>query len=171
MFQVGDQVVYGYHGVCQIVSMEDRVIDRKRVKYLVLEPVGEQKSRFLIPYENPAALSKLKSLLSREELEALLASETVRHSQWISDENARKQKYKELISGGDRGALLGMIHALHQHKKTQAELGRKFHQCDENFLNDAQKLLTAEFSLVLQIEPECVGKYILDTMEKAEGTV
>lgn len=166
MHQIGERVLYGCHGVCQIISMEERVIDRKRVNYFVLEPINQQGSRYMVPSDNPIALSKLRPLLSREELEALLASEEVRQDRWIPDENTRKQKYKELITSGDRAALLGMIHALHQHKKNQIELGRKFHQSDENFLNDAQKLLTAEFSLVLQIEPENVGRFILDALEK-----
>ena len=30
MYQMGDQVVYGIHGVCRIVEEEKRVVDRKR---------------------------------------------------------------------------------------------------------------------------------------------
>ena len=29
MFQLGDQVIYGIHGVCDIVQIEEKVIDRK----------------------------------------------------------------------------------------------------------------------------------------------
>lgn len=36
----------------------------------------------------------------------------------------------------------------------------KFYLCDENFLKDAEKLLSAEFTLVLSIQPEEVGAYI-----------
>lgn len=166
MFQIGERVIYGSHGVCQIVTVEERVIDRKRIKYLVLEPLAQQGSRYMVPCENPTALSKLRRLMTREELEALLSSDVVRQDHWIADENTRKQRYKELILGGDREALLGMIHTLHHHKKQQIEQGRKFHQCDENFLNDAQKLLTEEFSLVMDIDPSCVGAYILEALEK-----
>jgi RNA polymerase-interacting CarD/CdnL/TRCF family regulator len=59
-----------------------------------------------------------------------------------------------------------MINTLHQHKKVQAEAGRKFHLCDENFLRDAEKLLNAEFSLVLGIQPADVGAYILSAMDQ-----
>lgn len=166
MYQIGDRVIYGCHGVCEVIAMEERLIDRKRINYFVLEPLSQNGSRYMVPSENKAAVAKLQKLMTREELDALLASEEVRKDQWIPDENTRKQRYKELITGGDRAALLGMIHALHQHKSLQISLGRKFHQCDENFLNDAQKLLESEFSLVLQIEPECVGKYILEALKK-----
>lgn len=166
MYQIGDQVVYGSHGVCRIVAQEERVIDRKHIQYFALEPLNQPGARYLVPSENPVALSKMRHLISREELDALLTSDRTCADCWIADENTRKQRYRELITSGDRAALLGMIHSLHRHKKTQLEAGRKFHLCDENFLNDAQKLLTAEFALVLQIEPSQVPEYILAAMEK-----
>lgn len=166
MFQIGDQVIYGSHGVCQIIAVEERVIDRKRIKYFALEPFSQPGARYFIPAENPVALSKLRHLISREDLESLLSSDEIRESCWIADENQRKQRYRELISSCDRVALLRMIHTLHQHKKLQQEAGRKFHLCDENFLHDAEKLLTSEFSLVLNIEPSQVAGYILSAMER-----
>ena len=36
MFQLGDKVRYGIHGVCQIVGIESNKIDRKIVEYYVL---------------------------------------------------------------------------------------------------------------------------------------
>jgi CarD family transcriptional regulator len=103
--------------------------------------------------------------MNRQELEALLRSEEVRQDGWISDENTRKQRYRELIVSGDRLALLKMIRALHIHKREQAKLGRKFHLSDENFLRDAEKLLNAEFSLVLGIDSAQVPEYIRSALD------
>jgi CarD family transcriptional regulator len=111
-------------------------------------------------------LAKLRYLISAEDLQALLASSEIRESCWIADENQRKQRYRELINSSDRVALLQMINTLHQHKKAQAATGRKFYLCDENFLRDAEKLLNAEFSLVLGIKPSDVGAYILSVLDK-----
>lgn len=166
MFQIGDQVVYGIHGICRIIDLEERVVDRKKIPYFVLEPMDQPGARFFVPSQNPAALAKLRRVLDRVELESLLASEEIRQNCWIADENRRKQRYRELISGGDRAALLQMISSLHQHKKEQAAAGRKFHLCDENFLRDAERLLNAEFALVLGIQPSEVGSYILAALEK-----
>lgn len=166
MFQIGDQVVYGIHGICRIIELEERTIDRKKIPYFVLEPADQPGTRFYVPSQNPAALAKLHRVMDRAELDELLASREVRQNCWIADENRRKQRYRELISGGDRVALLQMIGSLHQHKKEQSEAGRKFHLCDENFLRDAERLLNAEFSLVLGIQPSEVGSYILSALEK-----
>lgn len=160
MLQVGSQVVYGIHGVCSIIDVETRTVDRKKVEYFVLAPNEQPNARFFVPMHNEAALSKLRPLLSKEELEALLSSEEAHMNCWIEDENRRKQKYRELINCADCAALISMIRSLHQHKENQLAAGRKFHLCDENFLRDAQKLLSSEFSLVLRIDAAEVKSYI-----------
>ena len=166
LYQRGDRVLYGIHGVCEILDIEMRTIDRKNVEYYVLEPLAQPGSRYYIPTQNQAAVGKLKKVIDKETLIALLNSDAVRQNTWIEDESKRKQCYRELINSGDRAALLNMVHALHEHKKAQVEAGKKFHLCDENFLRDAERLLSAEFSLALGIRPDEVGDYILSAFEK-----
>lgn len=160
MYQIGDKVVYGIHGVCVVADQEERVIDRKHVTYLALEPIGQVGSRYLVPTHNAAAMAKVKHMLTREELETLIESETVHADGWIRDENQRKQTYRELISSGDRAKLMQMVHTLYCHKASQAAAGRKCHLCDENFLRDAEKLLMGEIGIVMEMEPEQAKQYI-----------
>jgi len=160
VLQLGDRVVYGIHGVCALVDIEQRTIDRKKADYYVLEPLNQPGSRYYVPTHNQIAVSKLRPLLTAQELEALLSCHDTQVDVWIADENHRKQRYRELINSGDRAALISMIRSLQEHKQAQLAAGRKFHLCDENFLKDAQKLLSSEFSLVLNIPPSEVGTYI-----------
>lgn len=160
MLTVGSKVVYGIHGVCTIVDVEQRTVDRKKADYFVLEPMDKNHAKFYVPVHNPVAISKLRPLLSAEELEALLLSEEARQDIWIPDENHRKMKYRELLSSGDRAALISMIRCLLDHKAAQLSAGRKFHLSDENFLRDAQKVLSSEFSVVLGIPQDKVAGYI-----------
>jgi CarD family transcriptional regulator len=166
MYQVGDRVVYGVHGVCKIIDDTVSAVDRKKLRFLVLEPLDQPGSRFYVPTEKPAALAKLHPLLSKSELEQLLGSKEVRNGSWIVDENRRKQYYRELICSGDRVAILRMVRLLYQHKREQQEQGRKFHLCDENFMRDAKKLLETEFAAVLDIEPQLVADYVARALEK-----
>lgn len=166
MFSVGDLVVYGIHGVCRVTDLEQRTVDGKQLKYLVLHPVNGTQSRYLVPTHNELALKKLRPVLSRTALEEILHSSQVRENVWIEDENLRKQRYRELIAGSDRIALLQMVRCLHIHKQQIETEGKKFHLCDEGFLRDAQRLLNAEFALVLGIEPQQVAEYVLSVMER-----
>lgn len=160
MYQVGEKVVYGVHGVCVVAAEEARVVDRKKVTYLALEPVGQDGTRYLVPTHNAIAMGKLQPMLTGEELTALIGSEAVRADAWIRDENQRKQTYRELIGSGDRVRLMQMVHTLYRHKKEQTAAGKKVHLCDDNFLRDAEKLLSGEFAIVLGMEADAARQYI-----------
>ena len=160
MYQIGDKVVYGVHGVCVVADLEQRVIDRKKRTYLALEPIGQDGSRYLVPTHNETAMAKLRPMLSAQELETLLRSDEVRKDGWIRDEAQRKNTYRELIGSGDRIRLMQMVHTLYRHRAEQSAAGKKVHLCDENFLRDAEKLLAGEFSIVLQMEQDQAKNYL-----------
>lgn len=167
MYQCGDQVVYGIHGVCQIIDLQAQKIGGKKTNYYVLEPVDQAGTRFFVPSENPLAVAKLRRVLTREEVEMMLTAETTQSDVWIADENQRKQRYRELIVSGDNRALFSMICALHREKVKQLAAGKKFHLCDENFLRDAEKLIGGEFSIVLGIPQGEVAQYIKSRIEES----
>lgn len=160
MWQVGDNVLYGAHGVCCVTAIEKQRSGREVVTYYVLSPLSKMDSKFFVPMHNELATSKIKAVLTRDELAQLLANVDKTDGIWVSDEGQRKLRYRELISSGDRAALISMILALNRHKEEQIASGRKFHLTDENFVRDAKKLLSSEISVVMQIPPESVWDYI-----------
>ncbi|MBE6934752.1 MAG: CarD family transcriptional regulator [Ruminococcaceae bacterium] len=159
--QCGDMVVYGIHGVCRISDIESRMVDRKEVEYYVLIPQNQPDAKFYVPKHNPLAVAKMRKVMTREELVALLESPEVREDHWIPNEAQRKEKYRELISKADCADLICMLRALHVHRQEQLAAGKKFHQCDENFMKDAERVIRSEVSTVMDISPEDVGTFIL----------
>lgn len=164
MFEIGDKVVYGSHGVCQVMGSEERTADSKKMTFLVLEPVQKDGSKYMVPVHNPSAMGKVQRILTKEEMETLFHSEAVHRGGWILNENERKQTYRELIGSGNREGLMCMVHTLYGHRASQAAAGRKCHLCDENFLRDAEKLLSSEVSVVMGLEPVQARQYIRDTL-------
>ena len=160
MYRIGETVVYGIHGVCTVTELEIKTVDRQKVQYYVLEPLEQPGARYYIPTHNPAAVAKLSPLMTRAELASLLEDRRIPEGTWITDENQRKQRYRELIAGSNRSAVLAMVRALRAHKAEQLAQGRKFHLCDENFLRDAEKLLCAEFSVVLGLSQQEAAAYL-----------
>ena len=160
MYQAGEKVIYGIHGVCVVTGREESIGNGTKTSYLVLQPVGQEGSRYLVPEENPAAMSKLHKVLTREELESLMSRESSFSGVWIADENQRKQTYRTLIGSGDRTKLLQMVSVIHKHKASQSAAGKKVHLCDDNFLRDAEKLLVGEISHVLDISSEEAKQYL-----------
>ena len=166
MYQTGDKVLYGMHGVCMIVDLEQRMMDGKQVTYLVLEPAGQSRSRYLVPTHNAAAMAKVRPVLSAEALEELLSSDVVKADAWVRDEGQRKQLYRELISSCDRQRLAQMICSLYRYRKLQAAAGKKFHMCDENFLRDAEKILSSEIACALEISSSEALKYLRNQLKE-----
>lgn len=166
MFEIGTQVVYGIHGVCQVTGIERQEAGEKALNYLVLEPLQSTGSRFLIPTHNAAAMSKLQKVLTKEALEQLLCSAEVHTYCWIEEESRRKQIYRELIGSGDRVQLMAMVYTLYQHKVKQTANGRKVHQCDENFLRDAEKNLISEIAAVMEMDQMEAKRYIRSHLQK-----
>ncbi len=164
-YQAGQQLLYGVHGVCNVVGIIQRKIDRKMVEYYELAPVEQPESRFYIPTGNPAAVAKLHPIMTVQELDQLLDQVKAEDSAWIADENRRKLHYRELVSNLDRKELCSTVAALLRHKKNQMAAGKKLHLCDENFLRDARKLIDGEFSLVLGLPKEQIGEYIQKKLE------
>ena len=160
MYQAGEQVVYGMHGVCRVVQEEKRVIDRKTVTYLVLEAVGRNGSRFYVPTHNASAMSKIRPILTEQELDVLLCCEETLADGWIPEEGKRKLAYREAISSGDRVLVAKILRALYRHKAERIAAGKKFHMSDDNFLRDAEKLLSSEISLVMNLSLEEARNYL-----------
>ncbi len=160
MYEIGQKLVYGAHGVCTVVGLETRVIDRNSISYYVLQPLEQAESRYLVPCGNAAALAKLRPLMPKQTLLALLQSADYGQDPWVDDENRRKQNYRQLINNLDLESLIRTVHSLRSHKKLLAQQGRKFHQCDDNFLRDAMRLLRTELSLVLELPEAEVDAYL-----------
>ena len=165
MYQAGDRVLYGIHGVCCVKKAEERILDGNRRLFLVLEPEGQTGCQYLVPTHNAAAMAKLRPMLTVTELQQLLSSDEIRKSAWIADENQRKLTDRALISGGDRVQLLQMIYTLYRHQSKQREQGKKFHQCDENFLRDAEKLVCSEISAVMGMDADSTRSYLRDQLK------
>lgn len=164
MYQVGEYVQYGTHGICRIIGLEIQSVSKKNLEYYVLEPIEQTSSRFFIPTNNEAATSKMHPIISPDELQRILSSGDRFSEPWIDDENLRKQRYREIISSGDRAALVNQLRAVYSYKAKLTEAGRKLHLCDDNFIRDARKLLDSEFSMVLGIPQNEVGAYIQNAL-------
>lgn len=165
-FQQGDQVVYGIHGVCRIVDIERKMVERKSVEYYVLQPCAQTDATYYVPVHNEAAVAKMRKMLTAAELNALLTSDEIQTDCWIAEENLRKERYRKLIARADCAELISMIRQLHLHRQRQLAAGKKFHICDENFLKDAQRLIASEVSQILGIQPTEVEGYIRRYLDK-----
>lgn len=154
MYQVGQCVAYSSHGVCTVMEIETKIVDKKPMQFYALAPISQPVTRYYVPMHNAVAMSKIRELLSADAWRTLLKNTAVKAELWIPDENRRKLAYRELINRGNPAELADMVRLLLQHRCMQSELGKKFHVCDAAFLQEAVNLLLSEAAYVLGSDAE-----------------
>lgn len=166
MFQIHDPVLYGVDGVCLITDIKTMAFGKEKKEYYVLSPVHQDRSVIYVPTDNPALLAKMRSVLTAEDIHTLLAAVAKEPClPWIADDPRRRDQWHDILTSGDRRALLLMIKTVYLHGVTQRENGRKLHHADEIVMKDAEALLYGEFSYVLNIPKDDVLPFILSRLE------
>lgn len=168
MHRINDTVLYGSEGICRITDISVQNMHGENVEYYVLQPLGENNSTIFVPTGSEILTSKMKRVMSAEEIYALIRTMEGETPEWIENENLRKQRYKEILTEGDRTELVRMIKAIHLHGEERKKMSKKLHLSDERFLKDAEKLLYEEFAHVLNIKKDEVVPFIMEQISVTE---
>ena len=169
MFDKGELIMCGGHGVCRVVDIVGNPIDRldRKKKYYLLEPVFEKGSTVYTPVDSDKVL--MRRIMTKAEAEALIARITEIDTVWIEEEKNREQMYKEAIRTYDCDTLVEIIKTLYLRRQDRIHQGKKVLSCDEQYLRKAEELLYSEMALSLAIPKEKVEEYITEAVEKREN--
>ena len=167
MFQINDVIIYGNQGVCEITAIEEKTLSGAKKTYFVLRPIKDQSSTIYVPTENELVRKKIRRLLTVQQINALIDSMPDEKIVWIDNVNERKERYRNLLSGGDPSSLIQMIKAIYAHKKEREDAGKRLHMMDEHFFKDAEQILYNEFQYVLNLSSKAdLMEYILNRLRK-----
>ncbi len=167
MFQINDTIMYGTQGICTITDITEKSFMGSKKEYFVLKPLNSAKATFFAPKDSDKAASKMRSLLSQEEVYSLIDKIPDQKPNWIENENERKDEYKRIIAGGDHLELIGMIKAIYRHKEKREADGKHLYLSDERFVKEAERILYEEFQYVLDISRDELLSYIESRIRKA----
>ena len=160
MFSVNEKIHYGGSGVCVIQEIATMRFGRTREKYYVLKPVYQNASVIYVPVENQQLVSKMRPVLSREEVDRLIEGLAEIPTAWEEDPQARKASFDALLRSNECRSLIVIIKTLHAQKERRQADGKTLHVADETYLREAQRLLYDEFAGALEIQPTQVHAYI-----------
>ena len=164
MLPIHSYIIYGENGVCRINDVRKEKLCGTSQTYFVLEPIDNASALIFVPTENEALVSKMKAVLNRDEVIALLHEIKDSFLPWISDNKERSAYYSVLLSRGDRREILAMIRTINLKRSELSEQRKKLWAVDENALKRAEKLINDEFSLALGISPDMVSGFISETL-------
>lgn len=165
MFQIGQTVFYGLEGVCTIEDRQLMKVGRSKAYYYVLRPVFRTASTIFVPEDNVLLMSKMRPILSRDEVLTILQEAPLEEVVWIDDPNERKTEYQKILAAGQGLWMIRLIRTLHDRQDALQKTGKHLRSGDEQLLRDAQKLLHDEFAVVLNISQREVPDYIRSKIE------
>lgn len=167
MFQVNDTVMYGTQGICRIVDITEKDFMGTKKEYYVLKPMSDSSATLFAPTNHEKIAGKMRRILTEEEIYQLIASMPNEETEWIDNENQRKDQYKKVIAGGNHTELIRMIKSLYMHKQEREANGKHLYISDERFFKEAERILYDEFQYVLNIRRDELLPLIFKKIEES----
>ena len=165
MFKIGDRVIYGSSGVCDVTDISTINIDGipKDKLYYILCPYGKNESFIYAPVENCKVV--MRKVLTLAEAEALIAEIPALEPVEAGTDKQREQLYRECIKSCDCRRLIAVIKTLWLRNQDRIKTGKKSSALDERYLKLAEDALYGELALALGLEKSDVGPHIQRCME------
>lgn len=167
MFSIGDIFIYGSNGVCRITDIKEEKFGSEVKTYYILSPFFDKRETIYVPTDNETLVSRLKEILSKEEIIKMIKDIPSRENIWNDNINLRKEEFKKIIKSADRTALCSLLKTLHERRIILEQSGKSLSVYDERFLKQAQNIIHGEIALVLEMKPDEVEPFITKTIEAA----
>ena len=166
MLSKGDHVVYGNHGLCEVmdITVPDFLERGQEKLYYVMEAIVDSKGVLYVPVEG--AESKMREAVTAETARNLLGS--IGEVE-LMDIPAGKKAEAVLVGVIRRNLteeMMGLIKTLRKLKVTRERAGKRFAMVDEKYLAIAEKLLYTEVAYSLQSDPETVRHQVCSDLER-----
>ncbi len=169
-FGKGQYIVYGTNGICIVEDIAEMSFAKGMPKapYYILKPAAADSSTIFVPMKNEKLVSKMRALMTKAEIDALLIGMKDKELEWESDRRYRTENFHEIMAQGVTEDLLLMISCIYVRKRELIKQNKKLPATDSNTLKQAEKLVEEEFSYVLGLAPSDVGKYIRSLLDVPE---
>lgn len=166
MFEIGEYIVYGSKGVCQVedISNVDIPGASKDRLYYVLRQIENGAGKIYVPTDNDKIV--MRKVITKEAAEDLIRRMPDMEQLWIDDDKKREVMYKEAIRTCDYNEWVRMIKTLYFRKRERTAQGKKVTALDEKYLKAAENELYSELSLILEIPKQEVLEYIKAQIQK-----
>lgn len=166
-FDIGEYVSYGINGMCNIEDIRPMQLSQsvEKMMYYILRPESNPKSTIFVPVNNQKLVSKMRELMTKDEINAMLVRMKDRTLEWEKDVRFRTESFHEILNNGVNQDLILMIRCLHRKRQELVQLGKKLPARDSNTLKTAERLVEEEFAHVLHIKCEEVSDYIRDVLD------
>lgn len=160
MFNIGDFIIYGSTGVCQVtdIAVMDQVgLERKR--YYVINPLF-QGGVIYTPVDNNKVF--MRPIISTLEVEQLIDSIPFINAAAFHcrESNQLIKHYDAVMKTHNCEQLIELTMSIHAKKDLMSQQNRKIGSVDEKYLKLAEDVLFGELATALSINKDEVPEYI-----------
>jgi CarD family transcriptional regulator len=160
MYQVGDQVVYGTMGICQVMDITLRSLpgSGEERPYYTLKPLY-QDCLIHVPVDTPVSI---RPAMGRRQAEALIDSIPTIHPVPFHSRTPSQisEHYAEALRSHDCSQLVGLTMSIYAKKQEALAHRRKISSVDQRYMKQGEDLLFGELAAALGIPREEVPRYI-----------
>jgi len=165
VFGIGDYVICGNKGVCEvenITTLNISGVDRER-EYYILKPLYMSGSTVYLPVDSPK--ESMRKVLSREEAEKLIEAIPEIPLLVIANDKLSEQAYKDCIRTNDCEDLVKLLKTIYTRKQKRIKAGRKVTAVDAKYFHMAEENLYGELAVALNISRKEVESYIVEAID------
>lgn len=166
MFKKGEYMIYSFHGVCFVDDIEEKIIDKIKQTYYILQPFNQPNSTIMTPIDNTKV--KMRSIMTPEESEKILQGFANQDVPRIADNKPRDQHYIKLAKEGEPQDMVDIINALVIEEQERIADKKKLSATDMKHLEKAKQLLYPELAVSLGVEVEDIDKRVEQIFEAAD---
>ena len=164
MFNVDDYIMYGKTGVCKVVDItNEKFINGEKRKYYILSPIYNNDTVIKIPLDNDKV--PMRKVISKGDMTTLINDIPNMEILWIDDEKKRIAQFETMLKSGQCEELIKLIKSIKFSKKYARSIGKKLEQPDRDIMKEAERLLTEEFAIILNVYPNEASSYILSQID------
>ena len=169
MFEVGDYIVYGSNGVCEVKSVGP--IDCPGVSsdklYYTLRPLYIRDSSVYTPVDNNKVI--MRGVMTKAEAEAFVDGINDIDALTIQDERKRELEYKKTVNTCDPVELVRMIKTISDRMNQRQSEGKKMTAADMKYIHIAEESLCGELAISLDMDKDEVREYIATRVDDMQG--
>lgn len=151
-FKPNDTVMYGGHGACTLAEITQKDFGGDVKDYYVLRPAFSGSSVFYVPVDSDALTAKMHTVKGADEICKIVAE--CGTWDWIEDDRARQNQFKQIVDGGGTELLVTVYKCLYNKQKELGDVGKKLRAADDRYMKDIEKLLIEELSFSFEVQKE-----------------
>ena len=141
MFKIGDRVVYGAQGVCEITDIKEENLTSVLREYYIISPVDNEKSVIYVPVDNEKLTSRMKIIPTKSELEKILGDAKKVELEWKENYLERSEYFQSLINCGEISCMTALFYTLYRKASELNESGKGLKKSDERIYKECTRIL------------------------------